>query len=194
MPKKKGAEDYIKSLSESFYRWEWLYCHGGQDPFYADGVNLNLVRNHIIYYKRQIAETIPPGQYPEIYYRDLPPEVDPDYMARPEEILANAKSSLTSYLSDPNYRYLCSRVNSLSPQNAKKVSIRNVIYYAAALGEAIRKGDLVTMRRHEKSEYCLDTFASCVKRLDDLSYENEQMSLFDCGDNWEDIEDEDMEF
>ena len=42
----------------------------------------------------QIAETMPPERYPEIYHRETPPEVDRDYMARADEILINTKVSL----------------------------------------------------------------------------------------------------
>lgn len=36
--------------------WHDLRANGCNDPFWPDGVNLNLVRNHIIYGLRQIAE------------------------------------------------------------------------------------------------------------------------------------------
>ena len=36
--------------------WHNLRANGCNDPFWPDGVNLNLVRNHIIYGLQQIAE------------------------------------------------------------------------------------------------------------------------------------------
>lgn len=36
--------------------WQDLRANGCNDPFWPDGVNLNLVRNHIIYALRRIAE------------------------------------------------------------------------------------------------------------------------------------------
>ena len=40
----------IKKMMEAdFERWNELYSKGGRDPLYADGANLNLVRNRIIY-------------------------------------------------------------------------------------------------------------------------------------------------
>ena len=36
--------------------WYDLMANGCNDPFWPDGVNLNLVRNHIIYGLRQIAK------------------------------------------------------------------------------------------------------------------------------------------
>ena len=60
------------------------YYNGCSDPFWANGVNLNLVRNHIIYYKRQMQKIS--EEYgcflPEIYYRELPPKVESNYMAK----------------------------------------------------------------------------------------------------------------
>ena len=47
-----------------------------------------------------------PEDYPEIYYKEIPPEVDQNYMARSDEIRAGAKVSLARYKSDPNYQYI----------------------------------------------------------------------------------------
>lgn len=38
-----------KSILNSFSHWEEVHKNGTSDPFYPDGVNLNLIRNHIIY-------------------------------------------------------------------------------------------------------------------------------------------------
>ena len=35
--------DRIKNLESEYEHWEHLYKYGGSDPFYADGVNLNLL-------------------------------------------------------------------------------------------------------------------------------------------------------
>jgi len=40
--------DYGAELRQEYERWDQLFYHGGQDPFWTDGANLNLVRNHII--------------------------------------------------------------------------------------------------------------------------------------------------
>ena len=54
-----GKENPLEELEKAYAQWESLYQQGGSDPFYPDGVNLNLVRNHILYFKRQIEETQP---------------------------------------------------------------------------------------------------------------------------------------
>ncbi len=73
---------------------------------------MNLVRNHIMYYKGKIEETLPP--YPEIYHREIPPEVDMDYIARPDEIRENAKISLAQFERNDSLRYLREAVRELS--------------------------------------------------------------------------------
>ena len=88
MAERKEKENLAEELARSFERWEYLMEHGGSDPFYADGTNMNLVRNHIIYYKRRMAEQYGTDyeKYPEAFYRELPPEADDSYMARTGEI------------------------------------------------------------------------------------------------------------
>ena len=68
-----GKENPLEELKKAYAQWESLYKQGGSDPFYPDGVNLNLVRNHILYFKRQIEETQPLYKNTEVYRRELPP-------------------------------------------------------------------------------------------------------------------------
>jgi hypothetical protein len=77
LAKAKSVED---ELQQSLSRWQYLYQHGCTDPFWPDGVNLNLVRNHVIYFKNKIEEARPCGKYPAIYYQATPPEVDNNYV------------------------------------------------------------------------------------------------------------------
>ena len=76
MAKKKGEIDYAHDLAEEFKCWDNLKNYGGSDPSWADGVNMNLVRNHIIYYKQKIEENYSEQDYPAIYYQETPPKVD----------------------------------------------------------------------------------------------------------------------
>lgn len=91
MGKRKNGptvEEIRQELDESFRRWDDIYANGCCDPFWPDGTNLNLVRNHIIYFYRQIqemdsapyqlslfAEPTPGG-------RPIPPEVPDQFMAK----------------------------------------------------------------------------------------------------------------
>lgn len=47
---KMSVEDIKAELDKAFARWDQIHEHGCQDPSWEDGVNINLVRNHIIYY------------------------------------------------------------------------------------------------------------------------------------------------
>lgn len=83
--KKITLEQQIKQLRENIVQdlkhWQYLREYGCQDPFWADGVNMNLTRNHIIYYKMRLRELCPDGSLPEEYYLPTPPEVDNNYLA-----------------------------------------------------------------------------------------------------------------
>lgn len=194
MGKKKEKENLAEELAKSFERWEHLKEHGGSDPFYADGGSMNLVRNHIIYYKHQMVEQYGTDyeKYPEVFYRELPPEVNQDYMARAGEIKDGAAQALEYYISDPNFRYLLANKGMLTEKEAKQISLHNVLGYASGLAKAIKDGDLITMRRHAgRPENYLESFARCatqmMKIIGDKKKEpeqvqgNVQLSLFQFG-------------
>ncbi len=75
---------YAKKIVEELRRWEHYRLYGGQDPFYSDGENMNLIRNHIISYKNDIRDLC--DKYneplPEEYYLPTPSEVSHDYLAK----------------------------------------------------------------------------------------------------------------
>lgn len=194
MAKKKEKENLAEELTASFERWEYLKEHGGSDPFYADGTNMNLVRNHIMYYKNRMVEEFGADyeKYPEIFYRELPPEVKDSYMARAGEIRDGAAQALEYYISDPNFLYLLANKDMLTEKEAKQISLYNVLGYASGLARAIKDGDLITMRRHAgRPESYLESFAQCATRMMELIDEkkkepelvqgNGQLSLFQFG-------------
>ena len=172
-----GKENPLEELKKAYAQWESLYKQGGSDPFYPDGVNLNLVRNHILYFKRQIEETQPLYKNSEAYQRELPPQVEDGYMARAKEIRDNAKTTLTAYKTDPYYQYLLHHWEELDDVGLKKTSIRAVLNYAHSLETAIQEDDLVTMRRHERAERYLDSFRACAEKVRDV-LENQELNLF----------------
>lgn len=194
MAKKKEKEDLSGGLLESFERWEYLKEHGGSDPFYADGANMNLVRNHILYYKGRMVEEYGAdyGKYPEVFYREVPPEVREDYMARAGEIKDGAAQAMEAYISDPNFFYLLANKDMLTEKEAKQICLHSVLGYASGLAKAIKNGDLITMRRHAgRPESYLESFARCatqmMKLIDEKKKEpeqvqgNGQLSLFQFG-------------
>ena len=194
MAKKKETENLTEELEKSFERWKYLRDHGGNDPFYADGGSMNLVRNHIMYHKQKMVEQYGSDyeKYPEIFYRELPPEVRDDYMARAGEIKDGAAQALEYYISDPNFHYLLANKDMLTEKEAKQISLYNVLGYASGLASAIKDGDLIAMRRHAgRPEGYLESFAQCATRMMKIIAEKKkepeqvqgegQLSLFQFG-------------
>lgn len=85
--KKKTPEQELKALCKNICQeidhWEDLNRNGCSDPFWSDGCNMNLTRNHIIYAKLQIAEICEDHgiSIPDEMYLPTPPEVSNYYMA-----------------------------------------------------------------------------------------------------------------
>ena len=50
------AESIRADALKELERWNAIRKNGSNDPFWPDGVNLNLVRNHIIYANRHLKE------------------------------------------------------------------------------------------------------------------------------------------
>ena len=172
--------------------WDYLREFGGSDPFYDDAVNMNLTRNHIIYTKNKMKELYGANrnQYPEIYFRELPPETEHGYMARAGAIRDGAREVLETYLSDLNFQFLLSKRDLLDKKEAESISIDNVLGYVYGLAEAVREDDLITMRRHEKSpDGYRESFASCAekvkqilsKKMEEPKEQEMQMTLFQIG-------------
>ena len=87
---KERLKQTVKDCLERYQHWQKLYEDGGSDPFYTDGANLALVRNHIIYWydlldERGLAEvqlSLFPGESVAKDRRPVPPEVPDRYMVR----------------------------------------------------------------------------------------------------------------
>lgn len=194
MAKKKEKRDLAAELTREFEEWERLREYGGSDPSYADGSNMDLVRNHIIYYKNKMMEEYGSDyeKYPEIFYRELPPEIDLNYMARAGEIRDGAVQSLERYLADPNFRYLFANQDMLTEKESNKISLYGVLGEVSGLARAIKSGDLITMRRHaRRPDIHQESFAKCAGQMQEIinnkkkdpeqMQENEQFSLFQFG-------------
>lgn len=104
---KEQFEEASKNLRQSYERWEKIYHEGGEDPFYADGCGLNLKRNHILFYKKELDRMVNEDnqkedlnkterlQYPKEYYFDVPQEMPLDYLADKEGIVKEAKKRIS---------------------------------------------------------------------------------------------------
>ena len=196
MSKKNHETDYAAALENDYARWDELFTKGGSDPFWADGVNLNLVRNHILYDKEQLEkqENSLFG-LPEAYYRETPPEVDSDYMARPDEIRENARKAMEIIDADENLKFVREQFPSLSEQQIKQWCIPAIINYAENLRRAIAEDDLIIMRRYEHPEHYLESFESAAIKIRDPESTrriNDNLTVCDPEDD-EDFEEESSE-
>ncbi len=165
MSKSSKNVDYAAALENSFARWDYIHEHGCSDPFWADGVNMNLVRNHIIYYKQQLSEEATLFLLPEAYYREVPPEVDSNFMARPNEIRQNAARSMQIIDEDENLKFVRDQSVNLTEKQLKQLCIPAILGYAENLRRAISEDDLLTMRRYENPKGYLESFQSAAQKL-----------------------------
>ena len=189
--KKETVEDLYRNLQQSFDHWHILYTQGGSDPFWADGVNLNLVRNHILYYRKRIDELSPDETRRELYHRELPPVVESDYMANPEEIRQKAKASLQKLEQDENYRYLRRKEKTLTPKQIEAANIRYLVAYVHGIRTALEKDDLVTLRRAGDVDWMVKCVAERAEQVRQMKPpENEQLSLFAFLEPEDDLDDE----
>ena len=57
---KKRSKQLGKEIRDNLERYEYLRAHGGSDPFWSDGVNMNLCRNHAIYLRSRVETDLDP--------------------------------------------------------------------------------------------------------------------------------------
>lgn len=190
---RKHETDYAAALENDYARWYELFTKGGFDPSWADGSNLNLLRSHILYDKEQLAkqENSLFG-LPEVYYRETPPEVDPNYMARSDEIRANARKAMGIIDADENLIFVREQFPSLSEQQRTRLCLSAIINYAENLRRAIAEDDLIIMRRYEHPEHYLESFESAaikIRNPESTRRINDNLTVCDPEDD-EDIEDD----
>lgn len=133
-------EQLAEVIRESHEQWKRLRENGCNDPFWTDGVNLNLVRNHIIYGRRLCEEELHEGDYPEEYYLPLPEKVPPNYMVKGDEIRRKASELMRNIKENPDYIGLFGK----SEKSQKEATI---IKYISGYSQSISEDDLVAMRR-----------------------------------------------
>ena len=164
--KEPTTKEILAQLNERYARWEYLYQNGGSDPFYPDGENLNLVRNHIIYFKRQLEELQNQQREEQISLfesdpvtdtRPLPPKVDDGYMARSEQIRSDGLQTLRLLQADPDAQYVLHPPR-ISEAAAKKMSLSAYLHYYHTLKHGLETDNLVDVRRYRNAEYWLECF------------------------------------
>lgn len=189
MSGKNRETDYAAELESDYARWDKLFTKGGSDPFWSDGVGLNLVRNQIMYDKQKLAEQESSlFGLPDVYYRETPPEVDPNYMARPDEIRENARKAMEIIDADENLKFVREQSVSLSEKQLKQWCIPAVINYAENLRRAIAADNLVIMRRYEHLDGYLESFESAaikIRNPESTRHINDNLTVCDPEDDEE---------
>lgn len=76
-------DEYSADISREIAEWQDIAENGCNDPFWSDGCNMSLIKNHILYYKRIIAELCEENglPLPSEFFLPTPPDVSPNYMA-----------------------------------------------------------------------------------------------------------------
>ena len=69
------------SYMEERNNWEFIYQYGCRDPFWPDGTNLNLIRNHCIADRNEMQDLCAEYSLPMPELPSLPEKVDEDFMA-----------------------------------------------------------------------------------------------------------------
>lgn len=88
--KKESPQRQLKIYSDEILKeiemWEYQYKNGCNDPFWPDGCNLNLLRAHVISYKKDIKNICDEigMSVPKEYFLPTPPYTDVNYFANPE--------------------------------------------------------------------------------------------------------------
>lgn len=163
---KKLSKELGAEILDNRRRYEELKTHGGADPFWPDGVNMNLCRNHVLYLRKRIEMELEPADYPEEYYLEIPEKVDGDYMANPDGIRREAKAALEVLKENQDFQYLRGK---LSPDLDKEASqCMKPVRYVLGMEDAIRRNDLVVMRRCRDPEYYVKYLRDSRKKLDEI--------------------------
>ena len=188
MAKKKKEdllEKYTVELEREFRQWDVYYNYGGSDPFHEDGVNLNLIRNHIIYYKQKIEEEINKSteqlsfnekKFPDIYFKETPPKVDYTYMAVPNKILDTGISFVEKLEANPSYQFILKHIDTVFPEEKEtEISKALGISFIPTMqlrnySTLVRSGDLVAIRR---TFYRTD-FDKFINKLEETAQKFEQ--------------------
>lgn len=101
--KKKTPVQELQALIAVLLRevscWKDIKKNGCNDPGWPDGCNMNLIRNHVIYDKREIKQICEESglPIPQEFYVPTPPAVDSNYFAKPKSERAQRIMSRPSW-------------------------------------------------------------------------------------------------
>ena len=159
------ASELIERIEQSYSKWQVLHDEGGRDPFWPDGCNMKLVRNHIIYYKNCLLEVLKPGETHPLIDKELPPEVEQNYFVNANSIKEQGPLLLKKYEEDENYQFVLKKAPLLTIEQREEAHVSSVLDYYGGLKIAVEKEDLVVIRRHWKIFDATRSFKSCSEAI-----------------------------
>jgi len=175
-------EEYIEQCEKSYVRWQDVFDNGCFDPTWADGVNLNLVRNHILIAKKNISKLCEQEGFesPPILLREVPPKVDTDYMAKAEWLREQGTIYLTKMEGDSRFQELQQEIKRLSPKQKLRSEIQRVVCESTRLKRAVENDKLVDIRGllRWQGEF-FDNVEKALAVARELPTETFQLTLFD---------------
>ncbi len=192
----KTLKEYAADVVERFERWNHLYTHGGSDPFWSDGSNMALVRNHIWYAKNELKKFCESNnlELPNEYFFPTPDEVDRDYMARKDEIIEKAKADFSIVSSDEDFKYLQGTYTLINDKKLREEA-RGIV-----LRLEPNFSNLVELRRYNRSvEWDLNRLKEFMEKHRDSmllgfnAADHDQEDDLEDDDYYEDDEDYDFE-
>ena len=179
LSREKRIDQLIAECNQAFDQWKALYEHGGRDPTWPDGVNLNLVRDHIMGFQRRLRELCDACELPETAKRELPPKVESEYMARADEIRNRAAATFCAFQEFEDYRELRALSKGISEKDLEKHSVNAVLGYVKKLKTAIQADDLVAMRRYENGDFYFKAITEALAKVRELPFEGYQLTFFE---------------
>ena len=179
---KQSLETLVAECEERFSRWAEIYENGCDDPTWPDGVNLNLVRNHILITQKRIKEHcgVSNEEMPDIALRELPPKLDSEYMANAEEIRKKGEELQTKIFVSDTYREFTSAIAFLSPEQRKKNEFQRIILLIKRLTTALENNKLVDVRGVLRWEdEIFETLPLALAKAKAMPVQEYQLSIFD---------------
>lgn len=87
---KMSVDEILKEVDSEFMRWKEISLNGCSDPFWPDGMNMNLIRNHIIYWYTILKDKLIKERQLSLFEEEaiishdksLPPKVPANYLIR----------------------------------------------------------------------------------------------------------------
>jgi hypothetical protein len=172
-------KEIVNEMIEEYSRWDDIKKNGCSDPFWSDGCNINLVRNHIIYSKNEIRDFCTKNnlELPSEYFKPIPNEMSNNFMATPDKIKKDANEAYEIYCSTNLFEKLEGMAKDFKKEF--KGTALSFIGYKIVCKTAIKNNNLIEMRRYnpERAKNDIKRAQELIKR-NDIYKENEQLSLF----------------